>query len=113
MLNPEEYGDQQPLIVSAIFQKTIKPKLRVDRLEGAYEKDPEFIDFVAACEAPAMKLLSAEQQLEEIEKAAVGKIRFEYIFIPEIYLLYLVTLTSTYVHNSAGRGTESCNESEK
>ena len=70
MLNPEEYGDQQPLVISSIFQKSLKQKVRVDRLEGNYEKDPEFINFVAASEAPMIKLLSAEQQLEEIEKAA-------------------------------------------
>merc|ERR1711871_1433700 len=70
LLNPEEYGDQQPLVISSIFQKSLKQKVRVDRLEGTYEKDPEFINFVAASEAPMIKLLSAEQQLEEIEKAA-------------------------------------------
>ena len=74
-LNPEEYGDQQPVLISAIFQKTLKPKMRTDRLEGTYEKDPEFIKFAAAAQTPVVKMLSAEQQLEEIEKAA-GKLNF-------------------------------------
>lgn len=49
--------------------------MRTDRLEGTYEKDPEFIKFAAAAQTPVVKMLSAEQQLEEIEKAA-GKLNF-------------------------------------
>ena len=104
MLNPEEYGDQQPLVISSIFQKSLKQKVLVDRLEGTYEKDPEFINFVAASEAPVMKLLSAEQQLEEIEKAAAGKIVFPTLS------LYLITFP---VFVNSRRGTEGRHEPEK
>ena len=104
LLNPEEYGDQQPLVISSIFQKSLKQKVRVDRLEGTYEKDPEFINFVAASEAPMIKLLSAEQQLEEIEKAAAGKTVFPTLS------LYFVTFP---VFASSRRGAEGCHEPEK
>ena len=66
LLDPDEYGEsQQPVIVPATYHKTLKPKLRIDRLEGSHEKDPEFISFLASVEAPPVKPISAEQQLEE------------------------------------------------
>ena len=81
LLDPDEYGEsQQPSIVPAIYHKTLKPKSRIDRLEGSHEKDPEFISFLAAIEAPSVKPLSAEQQLEEIERAT-GAINDYNLFI--------------------------------
>ena len=54
----------------AVYRKVFTHRFRADKLVDTYEKDPEFQRFLAEVEAPVAKRLSAEAQLELIEKAA-------------------------------------------
>ena len=71
-LGSEDPAFQPPEISSPLYQKTTKPKLRPDKIEGSYLSDPEFVAFSATLETPVTKRLSAELQLDLLEKSSIA-----------------------------------------
>ena len=48
----EQLTLQQPQVVRSLYQKTLKPRPRPDKLEGSYTTDPEYTAFVHRLENP-------------------------------------------------------------
>jgi hypothetical protein len=65
--------DAQPEITIAPNQKAFKAKARVDKLEGTYETDPAFTDFMAKLNKPPEKLSLAENVLDASRRDASSK----------------------------------------
>jgi hypothetical protein len=65
--------DAQPEITIAPNQKAFKAKARVDKLEGTYDTDSAFIDFMAKLNKPPEKLSLAENVLDASRRDASFK----------------------------------------
>jgi hypothetical protein len=70
---PTGDDDAQPEITIAPNQKAFKAKARVDKLEGTYDTDPAFTDFMAKLNKPPEKLSLAENVLDASRRDASSK----------------------------------------
>ena len=71
-LTEEEYAEHQPQMIRAIYHKSTKFSFKSDKLNGTHTADPEYIEFLNKTENPISKRVSAELQLEKLEKAAAA-----------------------------------------